>query len=306
MIPVIVLQGSTAVGKSSVAMEIANNFQAEIISADSRQVYKFMDIGTAKPFQQEQQNIKHHLIDIITPDQVYSAGDFEKDAAKIITELYSNEKIPIIVGGTGFYVKALMEGIFHSPDVPNEIRERLKKLAEEKGGEYLHQKLQKVDPESAIRANPNDLNRIIRALEVYEFTGKSITQLWQENPAEKKNFRFLNILLTDDRKKIYTRINQRVAEMMIAGLLDEVKNLLKMGFTKASPGLNTVGYKELIPHLENDVSLDVCINEIKQHTRNYAKRQMTWYRKIVFDLTIAASDIRFYAVFKVIDEFLKE
>ncbi|MDO9578811.1 MAG: tRNA (adenosine(37)-N6)-dimethylallyltransferase MiaA [Candidatus Cloacimonadales bacterium] len=306
MIPVIILQGPTAVGKSSVALEIARHFQTEIISADSRQVYKFMAIGTAKPSQPEQKKIKHHLIDIITPDQVYSAGDFEKDAAKIIKQLHSENKIPLVVGGTGFYVKALMEGIFQSPNVPQEIREKLKEQAAEKGSEFLHQKLQQIDPDSAIRANPNDLNRIIRALEVYEFTGKTITQLWQENPAEKKNFRFLNLLLTDEREKIYSRINQRVDEMMAAGLLDEAANLLQKGFAKTSPGLNTVGYKELIPYFENGVSLDVCSDAIKQHTRNYAKRQMTWYRKVVFDLTIAASGISFYAINKVIDEFLEE
>ena len=304
MIPVIILQGPTAVGKSSIAMEIAGNFETDIISADSRQVYKFLDLGTAKPSQQEQNEIKHHLIDIIKPEQVYSAGDFAKDSSSIIKELHSKNKIPFVVGGTGFYIKSLIEGIFNSPEVPKEIRENLKKLAEEKGGEYLHKKLQQVDPESALRAKSSDLNRIIRALEIFEFTGKTITQLWRENPPEKRDFRFFNILITDEREKLYKRINHRVDEMLEKGLLREIEELLKMGYTKSSPGLNTVGYKELIPHIKNGASLDICADEIKQHTRNFAKRQFTWYRKIDFDLTIASSDIRFYAVIKKINDFL--
>ena len=305
MIPVIIIQGPTAVGKSTLALKIAEELNSEIISADSRQVYKFLDIGTAKPSQEEQEKIKFHLIDIITPNEEYSAGDFTHDAHDIIVEQTKKGILPIVVGGTGFYIKSLLEGIFQAPDVPREIRKKIKKTAKEKGSAFLYEKLKKVDPSSAKRTNPNDLNRIIRALEVYEFTGKTITQLWKEKPSTKRNYRTLNILISEDREILYDRINKRVDEMKDKGLLNELENVLDMAYTQSSPGLNTVGYKELFSYLDGNSTLAQCMEEIKKHTRNYAKRQFTWYRKIDFDLTFRSSNINISEIIDSISGFVE-
>ncbi len=303
-IPIIIIQGPTAVGKSTLAYKLTKEFHTEIISADSRQVYKYLDIGTAKPSKEIQNKIKHHLIDIVNPGEEYSAGDFVKDTEKLIYEFHKKDKLPLIVGGTGFYIKALIEGIFKAPSIPREIREKLKQIAEEKGSEFLYEYLKEKDPCSAERANPNDVHRIIRALEVYEATGKTITQLWQENPPDKRNFKTFNILITENREILYKHINHRVDEMLKNGLLKEMKELFKKGYNEKSPGMNTVGYKELFPYFEEKRNLEECIREIKKNTRNYAKRQFTWYRKIDFDLTLQASNINFSIILQKIKEFI--
>jgi len=249
-IPIIIIQGPTAVGKSTLANKLALELHTEIISADSRQVYKYLNIGTAKPSKEIQIKIKHHLIDIVTPDEEYSAGDFVKDSEKLIYKLHKKDKLPLIVGGTGFYIKALLEGIFKAPFIQKEIREKLIQTSEEKGSEFLYEYLKEIDPSSAERTNPNDLHRIIRALEIYETTGKTITQLWQENPSDKNKFKTFNILISENREILYKRINNRVDEMLKDGLLDEMKELLGKGYNEKSPGMNTVGYKELFPYFE--------------------------------------------------------
>ena len=304
-IPIIIIQGPTAVGKSTLANKLVQELHTEIISADSRQVYKYLDIGTAKPSKEIQKKIKHHLIDIVFPDEEYSAGDFVKDTEKLIYELYSKDKLPLIVGGTGFYIKALLEGIFKAPSIPKEIRENLTQIAEEKGSEFLYEYLKEKDPSSAKRANPNDLHRIIRALEVYEATGKTVTQLWQENPSDKRNFKTFNILISEDREILYKRINRRVDEMLKNGLLKEMKELLEKGYNEKSSGMNTVGYREFFPYFEEKRNLEECIQEIKKNTRNYAKRQFTWYRKIDFDLTLQSSNINFSIILRKIREFIE-
>ncbi len=304
-IPLIIIQGPTAVGKSTLAYKLVQELNTEIISADSRQVYKYLDIGTAKPSKEIQSKIKHHLIDIVYPDEEYSAGDFVKDSEKLIYEIQKKDKLPLIVGGTGFYIKALTEGIFKAPSIPKEIREKLIQTSEEKGSEFLYEYLKEKDPSSAERANPNDVHRIIRALEVYEATGKTITQLWQENPSDKKKYKTFNILISEDREILYKRINNRVDEMLKNGLLNEMKELLEKGYNENSPGMNTVGYKELFPYFEEIINLEECIREIKKNTRNYAKRQLTWYRKIDFDLTLQASNINFSIILRKIREFIE-
>ncbi len=305
MIPVIIIQGPTAVGKSALALKLAEELNSEIISADSRQVYKLLNIGTAKPSQEEQEKIKHHLIDIVYPNQEYSAGDFAKDALQIIKHLNKQKKMPIIVGGTGFYIKSLVEGIFDAPQIPPEIRVNLKQTAIEKGSEFLYKRLKKIDPESAERIDPNDLNRISRALEVYEATGKTITQHWQQQPSGKKIIQAFNIFISDDRNALYERINKRVDSILEKGLLQEMNKLLKMGYGENDPGMNTVGYKELFPFFSKEKKLEDCIEEIKKHTRNYAKRQFTWFRKIDFDLTLEVNRITFLNVLEKILEFYK-
>jgi tRNA dimethylallyltransferase len=305
-IPLIIIQGATAVGKSRLAMRIAEELDSSIISADSRQVYKYLNIGTAKPTLEDQKKIKHHLIDIVEPDEEYNAGTFSEDAKKIITEISSQDKIPIICGGTGFYIKSFIEGIFKAPEIPTEIRQNLRKAAEKKDTGFFYKKLKKIDPDSAKRINENDANRIIRALEIYETTGKTITQLWEEDILEQMNFRAINIIITEDRSILYDRINNRVDLMIDNGLLDEMKELVKDGYKRTDPGMNTVGYKELFPFLDGEKELVDCIDKIKQNTRNFAKRQLTWYRKIDFDLTLDSKNITFSNVFKEIMRKLQE
>ncbi len=305
-IPLIIIQGPTAIGKSRLAMKIAEKLNTSIISADSRQVYKYLNIGTAKPTIEEQKKIKHHLIDIVKPDEEYNAGTFAEDAEKIIAKISSQDKIPIICGGTGFYIKALLEGIFKAPEIPIEIRQSLRKAAAEKGTEFYYEKLKKIDPDSARRINENDENRIIRALEIYETTGKTITQLWKEDIREVRNFQTVNIMISEERKTLYEKINSRVDKMIDIGLMNEMKNLVKKGYKRLDPGMNTVGYKELYPFLEGNSELGICIDKIKQNTRNFAKQQFTWYRKIDFDLTLDSKSINFSNVYKEIMMKLQE
>jgi len=305
-IPLIIIQGATAVGKSEFAIKIAKEFNSSIISADSRQVYKYMNTGTAKPTLKEQSNIKHHLIDIVKPDQEYNAGTFSEDADKLIKQISSQNKIHIICGGTGFYIKALLEGLFKAPEIPIEIRQYLRKNVEIKGTEFFYNQLKKIDPESAERINQNDANRIIRALEIYETTGKTITQLWEENISRRRNFKTVNIILKENREILYAKINNRVDKMIDNGLLNEMEVLIEKGYKRTDPGMNTVGYKELFPFLDGVHKLAECIVKIKQNTRNFAKRQITWYRKIDFDLTLDSKNIIFSNVFKEIMSKLQE
>ena len=302
-IPIITIQGPTAVGKSTVALKLAEELQTEIISADSRKVYKLLNIGTAKPSQIERERVKYHLIDIVFPNEEYSAGNFAKDAEEIIQNLNKQKKLPLVVGGTGFYIKSLLNGIFKAPIIPKEIRTKLRQTAQEKGSQYLYEYLKKVDPDSAERANPNDLNRIIRALEIYEVTGKTITQLWNEQIPKKKNIQSYNIFVTDDRTVLYERINKRVDKMIELGLVKEMKTLLEMGYNRDDPGMNTVGYKELFSYFSDEKKLEKCVEDIKKNTRNYAKRQFTWFRKIDFDLTLQANNINFSNILKEIIKF---
>ncbi len=305
-IPLVIIQGATAVGKSEFAIKIAEELDSSIISADSRQVYKYLNIGTAKPTIEDQNRIKHHLIDIIKPDEEYNAGTFSEDAYKLIKEITEQEKTPIICGGTGFYIKALLEGIFKAPQIPNEIRQSLRKAAEIKGTEFIYKKLKKIDPDSARRINDNDTNRILRALEIFETTGNTITQLWEEDTREQRKFQTINIMITEDRDILYDRINRRVDKMIDRGLLNEMKELINSGYKRTDPGMNTVGYKELFPFLDGEKELVDCIDKIKQNTRNFAKRQLTWYRKIDFDLTLDSKNINFSNVFKEIMIKLQE
>ncbi len=302
-IPIIIIQGPTAVGKSKLALELAHELKTSIISADSRQVYKYLNIGTAKPTSEDQHEIEHHLINIVNPDKEYNAGMFSDDADKLIREISSQNKIPIICGGTGFYIKALLEGIFKAPSIPEEIRNRLRHEVIEKGTDFFYRKLKEIDPDSAKRINKNDANRIIRALEIFETTGKTITQLWEEDSQNKRNFKPLNIIITEDRDILYNRINNRVDKMMTCGLLDEMRQLVNSGYKRTDSGMNTVGYKELFPYLDDDKELIDCVNKIKQNTRNFAKRQLTWYRKIDFDLTLASKSITFS---NVLDEIMNK
>lgn len=270
----LVIAGPTAVGKTSMAIELALHYHTEILSADSRQFYRRMDIGTAKPEKEELQAVKHQFIDTREPDELYGAGHFEKDAIRTLSELFRSHDLVIAVGGSGLYLNALMEGVDDFEEVPAHIREELNALLQKNGKDAIAQLLLEKDPEYYAKVDRNNPQRMIRALEVCLFTGKPFSGfLQQKRPA--RDFTLIPILLTCDRNELYQRINTRVDEMMKRGLLEEVRSLLDY---KNKNALKTVGYKELFDHLEGKCNLEVAVNKIKQHTRNYAKRQLTWFR----------------------------
>lgn len=275
---VIVIVGPTCSGKTKVGISLAEKLQTEIISADSRQFYKYLNIGTAKPTTDELQLVKHHFIDLLEPDKEYNVSKFETEALKIIDELLERKKVPIVVGGSGLYIKALTEGIFNSVDVDDDYRDTLKKKREKLGNGYLYEELKKADPQSAAGMLPQNWKRVMRALEVFHLTGEPIWK-FQENYKRDTNYNFILFGLNWEREKLYRNIENRVDEMITAGLVDEVKNILSFGYSKKINSLNTVGYKEIISYLENEITLERAIELIKRNTRRYAKRQMTWFRK---------------------------
>lgn len=290
MIPVITIEGATASGKSALAIVLAEALNTEIISADSRQVYRYLDIGTAKVTKEEQKRVKHHLIDIINPDETYNAGAFVKDASLIIEKLLSEGKIPVICGGTGLYIKALLKGLFSLPPLPQEIRQNLKQRLKEEGLAALYAELKSLDPLFAEKISENDTQRILRGLEVAIGTGIPLSEHWQKQKSSCK-YNAFRILIDIPRPELYQRINQRIEKMLAQGLLAEIENLFALGYDENSPGLNCLGYKEFLPYFKKEAGLEECILLAAQHQRNYAKRQVTWYRKGNFDLVISPSGI---------------
>ena len=303
---IVTIEGPTAVGKSNFAHKLSTYFPAEIISADSRQIYRHLDIGTAKPDKATQDKYCYHGIDLITPDQKFDSGKFiqySDDQIKIIT---SKEKIPLIVGGTGFYIQSLLRGLFHSPEIPISVKNRLNKRYEKVGFDVLYKELEEIDSESALRIAKNDKNRLLRAIEIWEVTGKTISDHWKKQQKEKQ-FDAYRILLTQNREILYNKINKRVEKMIDLGLLDEFDKILNLGYNSKDFGMNTVGYKELFSLRNGERNLVDTINLIQKNTRNYAKRQFTWYKKQDFDLTIDPLDINFSVIVKNIQNwFTKE
>lgn len=275
---VIVIVGPTCSGKTKVAIDLADKLKTQIISADSRQVYKYLSIGTAKPSDEELHKIKHYFIDCLNPNENYNASKFEEDALEIISQLSSQNKIPIVVGGSGLYIKALVDGIFNEVDVDEDFRAEMKEKREKFGNEFIYEELKKVDPQSASQMLPQNWKRVIRALEVYHITGKPIWQFHQTYKREAECL-FFQFGLMWDRNLLYHNIEKRVDAMIERGLIEEVKKILSMGYSKTLNSLNTVGYKEIISYLENEISLEKAIELIKRNTRRFAKRQMTWFRK---------------------------
>ncbi len=298
----ITIQGPTASGKTALALKLAHALDTEIISADSRQVYRYMDIGTAKPTKQETQGIRHYLIDVVDPDESYSAGRFAEEAGAIVRRLNDEGKLPIVAGGTGFYIRALQNGLFESPDVDMALRIRLMAEAE-RDIEKVYQRLTEVDPKSAERIHRNDAKRVVRALEIFEQTGISMSEHWRRQQ-EENSCRSFDILILPEREALYERIDKRFNLMMNNGLLDEVKRLIEMGYKPDDPGMNAVGYRELVDWLENGGEIDAAIALAKQKSRNYAKRQTTWYRSVEFDLTLRDADINIYSVAEAAQEKL--
>jgi len=275
---VLAIVGPTASGKTKLSIIVAEKIGGEIISADSRQVYRYMDIGTAKPSKEERERVKHYFIDELNPDEEFNAGAFGERGREIIEDIFSRGKVPIVVGGSGLYVKSLIDGFFEGPAGDWELREILYRKAEQLGKGVLYEELKKVDPASAEKIHPNNLKRVIRALEVYYLTGKPISQLQSEMKPEI-NFETVQIGLNWDRKKLYKRIEERVDMMIEQGLIDEVKRLRELGYDKNLNALQTVGYKEVFDYLDGIISYDRMIYLIKRNSRRYAKRQLTWFRQ---------------------------
>lgn len=276
----IVLTGPTAVGKTELSINLAKAVNGEIISADSIQVYKGMDIGSAKITPDEMQGINHYLIDILEPAEEFNIHLFKTLTLKAMDEIYAKDKIPIIVGGTGFYIQAVIYDIdFCDTEADNSYRESLETLAKNKGNLYLHEMLRKVDNKSADVIHPNNVKRVIRALEYYNQTGQPISE---HNTVQKNNsspYNFAYFVLNDKRELLYERINKRVDTMFENGLIQEVKELLNSGCNKDMVSMQGIGYKEVVEYLEGKLSLDETKELIKKNTRHFAKRQLTWFRR---------------------------
>lgn len=278
---VIVIAGPTASGKTNLSIELAKRLNGEIISADSMQIYKHMDIGTAKPTIDEMQGIKHYLIDEVLPNEEFNVVKFKELAEKYIEEIIAKGKLPIIVGGTGLYISSLMDNIsFSESQCDWELREELKKEAEEFGAEYLHDKLKQVDEEAANNIHPNNIKRVIRALEVFYQTKKPISYHNEISRGVPSKYSFILIGLTMDRQYLYERINKRVDIMLDNGLVEEVKSLAMLGFSDSITAMQGIGYKEILAYLEGKNSLEEAVEIIKRDSRRYAKRQLTWFKRI--------------------------
>lgn len=275
---VIVIVGPTCSGKTNLGIKLAKKLSGEIISADSRQIFKFLNIGTATPPKLELHEVKHHFINILSPDEKYDVSIFEKDAIKIIEKLLNGNKQSIVVGGSGLYVKAIIDGIFDSVETDSDYRNDLMKLRSEKGNEYLYSILQKSDSLGAEKMLPTNWKRVIRSLEVLHVTGKPIWQIQKEHK-RKEEFNFVQFGLEWNRHELYQNIELRVDKMIAEGLVEEVENILNMGYPTELNSLNTVGYKEIISYLNKQITLERAVELIKRNTRRFAKRQMTWFRK---------------------------
>jgi len=273
----LILVGPTAVGKTEIALRVARQLAAEIVSADSRLVYRFMDIGTAKPDRQVRDQVPHHMIDVADPDRQYTSKQYERDGREAIAAILARGKVPLVVGGTGLYVRALVEGIFDGPSADAGIRRRLLEAARSSGKTCLWQRLVEVDPEKARRIDPENLPRVIRALEVFEITGRRMSDL--EKASKPLAIRTVKLGLTRAKHDLHDLIEQRVDAMLELGLAGEVKGLVGMGYGETVVVRNSLGYREMLRHIAGELSLKETADLIKQNTRHFAKRQMTWFRK---------------------------
>lgn len=279
-IPLIILTGPTAVGKTALSIALAKAVNGEMISADSMQVYKGMDIGTAKVTKAEMAGIPHHLIDILEPDEDFHVVEFQRLAKEALRDIHARGKLPILVGGTGFYIQALLYDIdFSENDADTGYREQLEELAKAQGVEALHDMLRRVDPEAAAQIHANNKKRVIRALEYYEKTGEQISKHNAEQHAKSSPYRYAYFVLNDDRQRLYKRIEQRIDEMMAAGLVDEVKRLRDSGCKRGMVSMEGLGYKEILAYLDGECTLEEAVYVLKRDTRHFAKRQLTWFKR---------------------------
>lgn len=278
--PLIILTGPTAVGKTALSIGLAKAVDGEIISADSMQVYRKMNIGTAKIQQSEMQGVRHHLIDILDPGEDFNVVLFKKYALEAMKDIYSRGKIPVVVGGTGFYIQALLYDInFEDNGNDMSYREELQTLAAEHGNSYIHDMLAGVDPESAEKIHENNVKRVIRALEFYKKTGTKISEHNEAESQKESPYNFEYFVLNDDRQKLYDRIDRRIDIMLEDGLLDEVKSLVDEGYSRDLVSMQGLGYKEMIDYIQERYTLDEAVYTLKRDTRHFAKRQVTWFKR---------------------------
>ncbi|WP_026826081.1 MULTISPECIES: tRNA (adenosine(37)-N6)-dimethylallyltransferase MiaA [Exiguobacterium] len=303
--PVVVIVGPTAVGKTKTGIELAKSFDGEIVSGDSVQVYRGMDIGSAKVTKEEAEGIPHHLIDICDPDDAMSVAMFQQLARAAIDDIYARGKLPIIVGGTGLYIRSILYDYeFVERPVDEALRADLERLAEVEGREALHQRLVQLDPERAATIHPNNVRRVVRALEV---AMQGDTQTTDSAPSEHYDYRLF--VLHADREMLYARINQRVDAMMEAGLVEEVERLLAQGY-RDTQAMRAIGYKEIIPYVEGEISKDRATDLLKQHTRQFAKRQLTWFRHqfdgIWVDMGRKSFELSYKSIYDDVEEFFRK
>jgi tRNA dimethylallyltransferase len=301
----VVIVGPTASGKSALAMQLAEKFGGEIVNADSMQVYSGMDIGTAKPSPEERHRIRHHLLDIVTPDVNFTASDFRREASRAIEQIRRRGKRVILVGGTGLYLKALLQGLIDSPVGDDRIRNELRERALTMGNDGLLRMLAEHDPDMAARLHPNDQVRIIRALEVYLQTGIPVSRLRSEHGFAAASYRTLTIGLRVERSQLYERIDQRVDRMMAAGLVEEVRSLLARGFTPQLKAMRAIGYKEICAFMGGEYPIEEAVRLIKRNTRHYAKRQLTWFQRDPEIIWVEYPD-NFVTISKCLIEFFEE
>lgn len=278
--PLIILTGPTAVGKTELSISFAQAIDGSIISADSMQIYRHMDIGSAKIKPEEKQGVPHYLIDALEPWEEFHVVRFQEMAKEAMVEIYAQGRIPIITGGTGFYIQALLYGIdFTENEQDISYRTELEALAKEMGAEYLHERLRQVDAVSAQNIHANNVKRVIRALEFYHLTGEKISEHNEIERQKESPYQFCYFVLNDDREKLYERINLRVDLMMKEGLVEEVRALKEMGCSRDMVSMQGLGYKEILDYLDGTISLDEAVYRIKRDTRHFAKRQLTWFRR---------------------------
>jgi len=277
IVPIVV--GPTGVGKTEICLRVAEKTGAEIVSADSRQIYRYMAIGTAKPTPEQLRRVPHHLVDCVDPDEEFNAARYGRMASKIISQLFAAGRLPLVVGGSGLYLRALLGAFFEGPGAHSEIRRRLAEEESREGTGTLYRRLKHVDAQTASRIHPHDQVRTIRALEVHQLTGIPLS-LWQKRgPYSRPNFRWCKLGLYRRRENLYRRIEERVDTMMVQGLLKEVQVLLSRGYSADLPALATVGYQEMLAYIKGQLNFEQAVSLLKRNTRQYAKRQMTWFKK---------------------------
>ena len=280
MIPLLAIVGPTAVGKTAISLEVAKKIKSEIISADSMQVYRYLNIGTAKPSEAERRAVPHHLMDVIGPEEDYNVARYQQEARCFAKEIFDKGKLPLLVGGTGLYINALIYGYeFSQQEGSTKIRESLLEEARLADPGFLHERLKNIDPAAAEKIHPHDTRRVVRALEVFFLTGKSITRQVEATIVKKPVYKSLIIGINRPREELYKRIDSRVDQMMQNGLLEEVKSLLARGYSGDLKSLQGLGYKHMIKYIQGELSLVDAVLELKRDTRRLAKRQLTWFKK---------------------------
>ena len=277
--PVVVMVGPTAVGKSRVAVEVAKAFETEVLTADSRQVYRGMDVGTDKPVPAERQGVPHRLIDLVNPDESFNAGLYRRQALDEIERLYRDRRLPLVVGGTGLYVRTLLKGLCGAPPTDPIMREALRQEAKDQGHDHLYARLAAVDPVAAARLHPRDESKVIRALEVYQLSGRRMSEFQQEHGFGERPFSALIIGLNRDRDALYRRIEERIDWQLAHGLIEETKQLLAQGYQLDRAAMRGLGYRQVAEHLAGEYDVAEMVRRFKRDTRHYSKRQMTWFRK---------------------------